>query len=311
MPNVFAYPPGWSWDIVLYFFVGGLAGGLLFIACLLRLVGGPEDRPLSRIGFYLAFPLINVGALLLIKDLGRPERFWHMLVQSENIPALSFKWWSPISFGSWIVALFGVFALVGFVHALVEGGHWRNDAARRGTSALVGGPGPLASVFLVLGALLGLATAGYTGMLLNVSNVVTWSHDPLLPAIFMASGVATAAAAMFLLSHATGAGQAAGRHRVLRTGVLALGFEAVLGAIALILGIGTVSVFFLGWWGLMAWFVALFAILLPLVLLWMAEFRNRQLIPNAVIVGAVLVLVGGLLFRMVEVIGAQAYWQPY
>jgi formate-dependent nitrite reductase membrane component NrfD len=50
MPNVFAYPPGWSWDIVLYFFIGGMAGGLLFIACLLRLLGGASARPLSRIG---------------------------------------------------------------------------------------------------------------------------------------------------------------------------------------------------------------------------------------------------------------------
>jgi formate-dependent nitrite reductase membrane component NrfD len=312
MPNVFAMPPGWSWDIVLYFFIGGLAGGLLFLACLLRLVGGVGSRPLSRIGFYLAFPLINVGALLLVKDLGRPERFWHMLIQSEGIPALSFKWWSPISFGSWILAAFGVFALVGFVYALVEGGHWRNDAAGRTTGSLVNPLGILGKVFLVLGAILGLATAGYTGMLLNVSNVVTWSHDPLLPAIFMASGVATAAAVIFLLAHVTGAGYAPDRHGVLRTGILALGFEAVLVAAAILIGIGSVSVFYLGWWAALFWLIVLpFGLLIPLVLLGFAEYRGRHLVPNALVIGAVLVLVGGILFRTLEVIGGQAYWQPY
>jgi len=40
MQDVFVTPPGWSWDIALYFFFGGLAGGAYFVANLLRLVGG-------------------------------------------------------------------------------------------------------------------------------------------------------------------------------------------------------------------------------------------------------------------------------
>ncbi len=194
MGDIFVTPPGWSWDIVLYFFFGGLAGGAYFVASLLRLVGRREDRELSRIGYYLAFPLIIVCAILLIKDLGRPERFWHMVFQSERLPALMFKWWSPISFGTWIVTLFGALALLSFVHALVEGGVWRESSVRRFTGPFHDPDGWLGTLFLIIAAAWGLVLGGYTGMLIMVSNAPTWSHDPLLPPLFMASGVATGSA---------------------------------------------------------------------------------------------------------------------
>lgn len=321
MPDLFVAPPGWSWDIVLYFFFGGLAGGVLFTACALRLVGRlEEDAPISRLGWYLAFPLINVCALLLIKDLGVPSRFLHMLVQSERLPLPMFKWWAPMSAGSWILAVSGAFALLSFVHALLEGevlgGQHRagrvTSRVRGLTAALHRGGSLLGGIYLATGALAGLVLAGYTGVLLNVTNAPTWSHDPLLPAIFVASGLATGAAALFLLAHATSAGSAAARRRVLRTAALAVTLEAFLVLIAVVLGIGHVSPFFLGWWGVFFWVIVLpIGLLLPAALLLMVEYRGRSLIPNAAVVGAVLLLVGGLLFRTLEVLGGQAYFEPY
>ena len=94
MPSqVFTTAPHWEWWIVLYFFVGGIAGGSFFISALIDLIRGEADRPISRIGYLIAFPAIIIGTILLIIDLGRPERFWHMVVQSKTwLPA--FKWWS-------------------------------------------------------------------------------------------------------------------------------------------------------------------------------------------------------------------------
>lgn len=312
MPDVFVTPPGWSWDIVLYFFFGGMAGGLFFLGSMLRLVGGAEDRPLSRIAYYLAFPLLLVCTLLLIKDLGRPDRFWHMVVQSERVPLPMFKWWSPISFGTWILSFFGVLSVVSFVSALAEAGVLRSERVRRVAAALHRSGSGVGVVYLVVSAAWGLLLAGYTGMLIMANNTPTWSHDPFLPPLFMASGVATGAAAIYLLSRAAGCGEAGGRRRVLRTGAMALAFEAVmlLGSIAV--GVGGVSPFFLGWWTALFWVVILpFGVVLPLVLLFMALFRGRELVRGAPVVGASLVLAGGILLRLLEVLGGQAYYVPY
>src|SRR5262249_29845642 len=83
--NLFVSDPHWGWWIILYFYLGGLAAGAYFLATLIDIVGRPEDRPLSRLGYLLAFPLVAVCGILLIVDLDRPERFWHMLLQSERV----------------------------------------------------------------------------------------------------------------------------------------------------------------------------------------------------------------------------------
>src|SRR5437879_11779565 len=100
-----------SWFIIPYFFVRGLAGGAYFLAAVLDWFGRPEDRPVVRTGYDIAAVGAILSGLLLTIDLGRPLRFWHMLFQSENFPALMFKGSSRISFGAWPILLFGLFSL--------------------------------------------------------------------------------------------------------------------------------------------------------------------------------------------------------
>ena len=114
----FSAPPEWGWLIVLYFFFGGLAGGCYFLAVLIDLFGRPEDRPLARLGYYIAFPCIVVSVILLTLDLGRPMRFWHMLIESNTYRPM-FKYWSPMSVGSWAILIFGIFNFVSFIGALI------------------------------------------------------------------------------------------------------------------------------------------------------------------------------------------------
>jgi protein NrfD len=314
--SVFVAPAGWSWDIILYFFLGGLAGGSLFLANLLRLSGAQPTLVPARIGYYLAFPLVNLCAILLIKDLGRPERFWHMLVQSERIPLPMFKWWSPISVGSWVLFLFGIAAAISFVYALLEGGvvTWRRADPLQRWLAPLHRPGILGAIYLIGGAGLALMIAGYTGLLLNNTSAPTWSQDPLLAPMFMASGVASAGAAIFLLGQFAGADVPASRHAVLRVALIALIVEAVLMVAAVLMGLTHISTstYFMGAWALLFWLVILpLGILAPIVLLWSAEHRDRSLVKNAHVVGAVLLLGGALLFRTLEVLGGQAYFRLY
>src|SRR5215813_10642294 len=117
----FSEPPRWEWLIIWYFFLGGIAGGSYFLVALLDLWGEPEDRPTVRLGYYVAFVSILVSGLLLILDLSQPQRFWHMFIMSER-GRLMFKYWSPMSIGSWLVLGFGGFAFLSTLVALEEEG---------------------------------------------------------------------------------------------------------------------------------------------------------------------------------------------
>jgi len=79
----FAAPPHWSWYVILYFFFGGIAGGSYLIATMLDLFGDESDHTMARIGYFIAFPAALLCAPLLIIDLTRPERFWHMTGENE------------------------------------------------------------------------------------------------------------------------------------------------------------------------------------------------------------------------------------
>ncbi len=198
----FSGAPHWTWFIIPYFFVGGLAGGAYFLAAVLDWFGRPEDRPVVRTGYDIAAVGAILSGLLLTIDLGRPLRFWHMLFQSENFPALMFKGWSPISFGAWAILLFGLFSVLSALGTRAEAGRLQMPALRAVGGVVKGGVAKLVSG---AGGLLGLFIAGYTGILLSVTNRPIWADSPWLGALFIVSGVSTGAAALILLSPGRGA----------------------------------------------------------------------------------------------------------
>jgi len=183
----FSAAPHWRWLIVLYFFIGGIAGGSFVLAALLDLFGTPQDRPLVRTGYYVALLGALVSGILLTLDLTRPERFWHMLIQSERgLPM--FKYWSPMSLGAWGLLLFGGFALVATLRALHEAGRVRWAVLQPLRGRVLG------SLIAVLGGLCGFFLAGYTGVLLSVTNRPLWADTAWLGLLFLFSGASTAAA---------------------------------------------------------------------------------------------------------------------
>src|SRR6266705_4074811 len=200
----FSGAPHWRWLIIVYFFVGGLAGGACFLVALLDWFGRPEDRPVVRTGYYVAAWGAIISGLLLTIDLGRPLRFWHMLFQSANLPALMFKGWSPISFGAWAILLFGLFSVLSALGARAEEGRLQNATLRAIGGVVRGG---LAKVVSGIGGLIGFFVAGYTGILLSVTNRPIWADSPWLGALFVASGASTGAAALILLAPGRGAAQ--------------------------------------------------------------------------------------------------------
>jgi formate-dependent nitrite reductase membrane component NrfD len=193
----FVRAPEWTWYIVPYFFLAGLAGGSYAIATLLRLWGERTDEPAARVGYYAAFLAFLPCPILLTLDLTQPLRFWHMLWNTTpGAQGPNFKYWSPMSLGSWALVVFGLFAVVSFLEVLVRDGRLRPPLAVRAVRLLDGSAGRL---WNIVGAVLGTFIAGYTGVLLAVSNQPVWSDTWALGGLFLASGLAGSAALLLLL----------------------------------------------------------------------------------------------------------------
>jgi formate-dependent nitrite reductase membrane component NrfD len=204
MAEHFVQPPQWEWYIVWYFFLGGLTGGTYALATMLRLWGGSRFETAARIGYLTAFPLLVFCPILLTLDLGQRLRFWHMLINTTpGSFGLAFKYWSPISVGSWVLVLYGIFALGSFVEALSLEGRVRSQVSRTIARTLSGRVG---RAFNVIGAILGLFVASYTGVLLSVSNQPIWSDTWALGGLFLASGLSGSAALLsWLVGYRRGA----------------------------------------------------------------------------------------------------------
>jgi formate-dependent nitrite reductase membrane component NrfD len=295
MAQHFVAPPQWEWYIVWYFFLGGIAGGSYVLGALLRLVGSARDEGAARLAFLISFPTMLLCPILLTLDLGRPLRFWHMLIDSRTF-GLNFKYWSPMSVGAWALLIFGAFAAVMFVEVLTRDGTLRHPLARGIAQALRGGFGRLV---MIVGALFGLFLASYTGVLLSVSNQPVWSDTWALGGLFLASALSVGAAAIALLGG-------------LRSDVLPA--EAKLSRadrFFIVLELALLVVFFLtlgavGWklvagrW-LLLWLLVLLGTLVPLFL----RTRRTGARVGSPVLASFLVLLGGFALRMVIVFGAQ------
>jgi len=285
--------PHWTWYIILYFFVGGIAGGCFLLSALLHFFGRPEDRRVVRAGFYVAGLGAMVSGLLLTVDLPRPERFWHMMIQSHTGYPM-FKSWSPMSVGVWGLLLFGLFAFLAAVGALVEdvGPIWKPltwAPVRVLTRARV------QDLIAVIGSFFGLFLAGYTGVLLSVTNRPLWAESPFLGLLFLASAASTAAATLILVAirRRLADGDAIERLARFDRGALALELLALLLFLA---SLGPTFKVLLGWWGVLLAVVVSGGIVAPLLL----ERAGRSNLPRA----ATLVLVGGLLLRAVVILSS-------
>jgi formate-dependent nitrite reductase membrane component NrfD len=293
----FTASPHWAWWIILYFFVGGIAGSAFFLASLLHLFGRPADRPLVRLGYYVAFVGAVISGFLLTIDLPRPLRFWHMLIQNHTGEPM-FKPWVPMSVGVWGLLFFGLFSFLAALAALSE--------EREKPRVLQSGPvrflrrrGP-STVIAVLGSIFGLFIAGYTGVLLAVTNRPIWGDSTLLGLLFLVSGASTGAAALILLAVWRRAGHPASLDWLswFDRNVLIL---ELLVLIVFLVSLGSVARVFLSWWGaLLLVGVVGAGIVIPLLL----EQGHRIPPPRHLVRSASLVLLGGFLLRVVVLLSS-------
>jgi formate-dependent nitrite reductase membrane component NrfD len=194
-PSYYDYPvlkaPLWRWEIIWYFFFGGLAAGNYVIASIALLFGSQDDRAVARAGYYLSLLALLPCPPLLIKDLGRSERFLHML--------RLFKVKSPMSMGTWGLLSFSLFSgITAVIQAARDGllGRWW------GARILAALPQHLIAL---PGTAFGLFLGGYTGVLLTATSVPLWSRSKVLGAVFISSAISTSSALISLVLRLTGA----------------------------------------------------------------------------------------------------------
>jgi DMSO reductase anchor subunit len=152
-------------DVPGYLFLGGLAGASSVLAAGAEVAGYGELARVAKVG---ALGAISLSAVALVHDLGRPDRFLHML--------RVFKPSSPMSVGSWLLVAYGPLAgaaAVSEVTGILPAG---------GRAATVGA------------GLLGPAIATYTAALICDTSVPGW-HEGYREMPYLFAGSASGAAA--------------------------------------------------------------------------------------------------------------------
>ncbi len=173
-------PVPWTHDIAAYLFTGGLAAGSALLAAGGQVTGRPALRRTARVS---ALGALAASGYFLVKDLGRPERFHHMLRVAKPT--------SPMSMGTWILTAFG--GLAGAA-AIAEAAPL---LPARGALGLVRKSLPPLGAAAGLGAaVFAPPLATYTAVLLADTAMPSW-HAAYreLPFVFAGSALASGAAA--------------------------------------------------------------------------------------------------------------------
>ena len=173
-------PPVWTPEVPWYFFTGGLTGGAATIAL------AAEWRGQERLAWSARVVAVSAGTaspVLLISDLGRPERFLNMM--------RVFKPSSPMSVGSWLLAVAG--ASNGLAAAWRLFGLFERASTPARLAAGISGP-PMTT---------------YTAALLANTAIPVWREARQeLPFVFAGSAAAGAGAAVAALTPVADAGPA-------------------------------------------------------------------------------------------------------
>lgn len=161
----------WGPPIAWYLFLAGTGAGAYLVAVVAGLLG-ERYRTLVKPGVLLGAPLVAIGCLLLLVDLGVPARFMLTFLQPQT---------SMMSVGVIIISLFIV----------LSGVHWVLTLVKKGSPKFL-------LVLSIVAGVFALGTAAYTGCLLALVQAIPFWHQPMLPVLFVLSALSTGIGAVFV-----------------------------------------------------------------------------------------------------------------
>ena len=296
LPNIDPHLHVWHWQIPLYLYLGGLAAGILFFAALYTILGKQKEMQTTvKWATFIAPAALIVGLIALILDLKHPLYSWQLYT--------TIRFESPMSWGAWTLMLITPLSIIwvaSYMKEIVPDWQWKFKIMNTMEEWVVNNRKSLAWPILVLSVILGI----YTGILLSAFNARPLWNTTILGPLFLVSGLSTGTAAIILLSKNHYEKKLMGRIDLILIiielffithmfmGFLA-GSSVQLAAAQLFLG-GQFTVTF--------WvFVVILGLIFPAILeaLDLVGFKIPTIVP------ALLILIGGLIFRFVMVEAGQ------
>ncbi len=296
LPLIDPHLAAWHWPIPLYLYLGGLAAGIIFFASYFTITGKDKEMP-ATVKYAMAIVpfALSIGLIALMYDLTNKLYFWRLYT--------AFRITSPMSWGAWVLLVITPLTFLWFFSYLEEiypKWNWKFDIIKKAIEFIKEQRKIIAYILLPLSLVLGI----YTGILLSAFNARPLWNNAILGPLFLTSGLSTGAAVIILLAK-----DKAERHLFSKIDMtliiielflivhMIMGFYAgpqvQLESIHLLVG-GEFTVMFF-----------VFVIILGLIVPGMMEALELFGFKVPVAVPAVLILIGGLVFRFVMVEAGQ------
>ncbi len=164
----------WTWPISSYIFLGGLGGGIAIVSAVADIFWGLGG--IFAMGPFIAAVIIALASGLLVFELGRPLRFWRVMVTKKL---------SEMTFGAWMLTLL-------MIAGLVYSSCWLTLLPWYGLAGL-------RHAFAWICLILGIGVALYTGVFLGTMKSRPFWNGPALPVLFLILSLSTGLAAQILI----------------------------------------------------------------------------------------------------------------
>jgi len=287
----------WGWPIPLYLFLGGLVAGILFFSALFYLRNESDKYKAGvKIAPMFAPFFLTIGLLALLYDLSHKLYFWKLFT--------TIRLESPMSWGAWTLSIIFPLSILWsflFIKDVFPSISWNSKLLDQLHELVKKFAKPIAWALLLVSIILGI----YTGILLSAFNARPFWNTSILGPLFLTSGLSTGTAFVILLSK--------DHHEKLLFSRIDMWLIAVEMFLIIHLFMGFLAsiqvhedaahLFLGGPYTAVFWtFVFTLGLLVPF-LIELLEWRGYKL-PTSL--AAVLVLIGGIIFRFVVVDAGQS-----
>lgn len=278
------------WDAVIacYLFLAGMGAGAFALAALAGLMK-PELKKIRRVGYIIAPIAVAVGCLLLMVDakggLFNPLRFFFIVSNLSSV----------MSWGVIILCLFIVVSGIALVLNLMK----------KETPKVID----------VIGLVLAVCTAAYTGVLLGAAPGFPLWNIVVMPLLFIVSATSSGFASVLLVAHATGSEEPAGLPFLKKTAFILPTLEAALVVVLFVVAmmtqgsgaeaaVASVMNMIAGSYALVFWLGFVAVGLVAPVALEVLNARKASSAKGLAVAAEVCVLVGAFLLRFLVIMAA-------